>query len=178
MSGFNWTASSVGNIAVQLVENVATALVGTSSGRPGRACFMPGTEVAWDDCECGQLALVITQSLPSRRFPQAAIDQWTPCHDLIMVFDMQLSLVRCVPGPGTNGEAPTCTALSAAAIVQEEDRYVMWAALNCFLRSLSDSSPKIISDYIINDAPTLGPQGSCGGIQINFKLSQYIPCEC
>jgi hypothetical protein len=53
-------------VALRLVDAVQAAL----DPPAGRSGLVPGTEIAWDACDCdGQLAVAITRAYPSRSFP-------------------------------------------------------------------------------------------------------------
>lgn len=174
-----WSTTGVANVVNQLLSAVSAALSGTSGGTPKRVVFEPGADVPWDECDCGQLALAVRDRYTSRAFPSSAIDgRVGNCENVVVVFDCALSLTRCVPIPDANGKAPTPHALSKYAARQEEDAYVVWNTTQCFLMMLRDSSPQLITDFIVNNSVSLGPQGACSGTQLNFKFGLYVPCGC
>jgi PKD repeat protein len=176
---FVWKKTSARTIGTGLLNGVAAALVSTTCGRPKRVVYSVGADQPWDACDCGQLALNVNRRYTSRSFPTDASDSTRgDCENSIVVFDCSLSIVRCVPGPGRNGEPPTATALDAAFRCQEEDAQVVWNTAWCYFTQLRDITPRLIVDFIINDQPSLGPSGACGGSQLNFKFGLYVPCGC
>lgn len=176
---FVWSFSSVTDVVTPLLSVVSTALTGSAGGTVKRVVFVPGSEVAWDACDCGQLALAVRRRYSSRAFPTDGTDTVVGnCENSIIVFDCALSIVRCVPIPDVNGRPPTAAALSNAAAIQEDDAYVVWNATYCYLVRLRDTTPRHIADFVINDQVSLGPQGGCSGTELHFKFGLYVPCGC
>jgi hypothetical protein len=176
VSGYLWTRTAVPNLLSGLVGDVNAALATTTLGRTDRAIVAPGVDIAWDNCQCGQLAAFHKRTYRSRNFPQDATDQFTKCDNFTVVFDLSMTLVRCVAIMSDNGVPPKPAQVLADLQNQEEDAYVLWTTLDCSLRELQ--AVNLVSSYIINQETTLGPQGGCAGTQVDFKLSLYPPCPC
>jgi hypothetical protein len=172
-----WQGSST--VITTVLSAASAALTGSGGPVIERTTLAPGAEAAWDACDCGQLALVVRRRYPSRSFPGDASDVVVGnCASVLVVFDCALSLVRCVPGADENGDPPKVADLNAAVAVQESDAFVLWQSVTCTLTALRDSSPQRVSDFIVNDVTSLGPQGMCGGVELHFKFGLYVPCEC
>lgn len=176
-----WTRTALPNLMNGLVQDVGNALVGSLAGRPDRVVVLPGIDVAWDSCQCGQLSIVCRRAYRSRNFPQDALDNYTKCIDFAMVFDLSMTLVRCVsigegPEPQAVYRPPSPVQTLHDLQVQEEDRAVVWETVDCSLSQLGQTN--LLSSYILNESLTLGPQGMCAGSQLNFKVSLYGPCPC
>ena len=175
--------TAVSNVLTPLLTAVSTGLAGTANGAPNRVLFQPGAEVAWDECDCGLLAVKVNRRYRTRGFPE----DWTDrvignCDELGIVVDCSLQLVRCVPIVGENDSLPASdTALLNAAIREQEDAYTVWRTTQCYLTLLREpapGSPQLITDYVINDQTPLGPQGGCAGTELHFKFGLYIDCGC
>lgn len=176
---FTWKKTSAKTVLDGVLAAVSAALANTTCGVPKRVTYSPGAEQAWDACDCGQLALSVNRRYRSRGFPREATDDLRgSCDDVVITFDCSLSIVRCFPGPDKNGSPPRPSAQAAAFACQEEDAYVVWNTTWCYLTQLRDSTPRLVTDFVLNDQPSLGPSGACGGSQLNFKFGLYVPCGC
>jgi hypothetical protein len=176
---FIWQSTNATAIVNTVLTAVSNALTGTSGGPVKRTVFEPGSDVAWDACDCGQLALVIRRRYTSRSFPTDGSDLIVGnCENVLIVFDCALSIVRCVPISDINGKPPSPAALGAAAQIQDEDAYTVWNTTYCTLVSLRDANPRRVTDFIVNDQTSLGPQGGCSGTELHFKFGLYVPCGC
>lgn len=173
---YYWTPTALNAVMAGLVTDVAAALVPTLGGKVNRACVIPGSQAAWDNCQCGQLTLMHTRTFRSRNFPQDATGQFTKCDDFKLVYDMTMTLVRCVPGTLSGGQPPACEALAAANAVQESDAFVVWTTVDCSLSQLAEVN--LVTDYIINDQTAVGPQGQCAGTELHFQVGLFPPCPC
>jgi len=170
-------------VASNIVTGVASALATQSlAGAVNRTVVVPGVQVAWDNCDCGQLALVVPRHYTSRDFP---IDTSTlktgNCDNTYVVADMYLSLVRCVPGPDEDGNPPTVTDLNRAAEVSFGDMWIMRQTLTCLLRTYYESPPVAglrIAEWLVTDDVGLGALGGCAGRELHFKVAWWADCGC
>lgn len=165
-----YTKTAILEVAGIIVSGCAAALTAQSSGGAVNRSFVTLGEVAWDNCQCGQLALTITRIYLSQTFPQDASRQQTRCPTGYVVADCSLSIVRCVPGPDTNGNPPKEAALTAAAGIELQDAFVVWDKTECILMTMYSATPYGIMEYIMLDQTSLGPQGNCGGTELHFKI--------
>jgi hypothetical protein len=165
-----YTKTAILEVAGIIVSGCAAALATQSSGGVVNRSLVTMGEVAWDNCQCGQLALTITRIYLSQTFPQDASRQQTRCPTGYVVADCSLSIVRCVPGPDLNGNPPDAAALTTAAGIELQDAFVTWGMTECILMSLYSSTPYGIMEYVMLDQTSLGPLGSCAGTALNFKI--------
>lgn len=134
-----------------------------------RTCLMVPGGIAWDECDCGQLAQTVTSVVASNNFPTAAGDTpQTPCGPNQLVVNVTLSLVRCVHGPGDSGESPACSDLLSDALQLERDRFVARRELRCFLKDLYDRD--LLTGFLIGSATSVGPEGQCAGIEVAYAF--------
>lgn len=167
--------------AIVVVTGVGTAVQAELAvqGQPPveRYCPVVPGDIAWDACDCGQLAQTITSTYPSNSFPTNASDQRrTPCGPNLTVATVNLSLTRCVPSPDSNGRPPTCAQLLAAAVTLEVDRWVVRKAVACYLRTLRETQPPIIADFSVGTVISVGPQGGCVGVQLAYSFALGSLC--
>jgi hypothetical protein len=153
-----------------LLGCVAAQIAVTPEGAPDRACVVPGGEVAWDDCECGQLTVHHTAVYPSRSFPEPDLAApFTKCDPPFWVAEVVITMVRCVPhGDGEN--PPSCEGLEAAAAVQDRDIEAMQMGVTCCLAG---------QFHQMRDHLTLGPSGACSGSELHVLVGfGNCPVEC
>lgn len=165
------------NLITEICTCVSTALVDNEGigtlGRPGRVvCLVPGSEVPWDGCECGQLAFAVQHGpYPSTRFPAENLDEEATGNCVLgsSAIRVKLSLTRCEyhPSLSPEGFSPTPEQQLAAAILQQIEGAVMRDAIYCCLRDIKrahrvDSYAIGATDYAVN--------GACGEVSIIFYL--------
>lgn len=156
-------------------QAVRDEIIAAGCGDVNRFCPLVPGEIAWDECDCGQLAQTITEIYPSTNFPlQAVDDRRTACGPQMSVVNVTLSLTRCVPGPNDNGSPPTCDALLAASVITECDRQAARKAVACYLMELRETYQ--IHEFVIGSAVSVGPQGGCSGIELPYRFGINNVC--
>lgn len=172
-------------LAEHLMECIRPYLAGTTSGLPNRMCIATG-EVAWDECECGQLAVSLTNQYESASFPTP----WTgegnqgagPCGPSLFVYQYTVSMLRCAPETDTEAPPP-CPAIGAAARVTIEDAWAVRAGIMCCMCAGVQRDPltgqKTFERYWVGPQEEVGPAGMCQGsaitVAIGVKNNGY-PC--
>lgn len=141
-------------------------------GRPGRVTGVPGPEVPWDDCKCGQLAIAVQHGpYRSERFPVEVLD--TPltsgCFTDTTAIRLVASLTRCEyhPQGDQTGKPPTVAQQTEALRLQSVEGMVMRNALLCCLHDLKDS--QVIDDWVVG-ATDSAVNGACGEVSIVFSI--------
>lgn len=158
-------------VKVGLLDCVAAQLAATAAGPPDRRCVYPGGEVAWDDCECGLLAVNHTNLYPSRTFPEPTREPPFRCDPPWWVATLVVTLVRCV-GTGEADRAPSCEELDAATLTQDVDVEAMQRGVAC---CFSTRQPP----WLIGDHLPVGPDGACVGSQLTVLAAfGNCPVEC
>lgn len=171
MANLRYSAIKHYVIVTGLGEAIREELVDTPSGAPDRVCHVVPGEIAWDACECGQLALSSSRLFPSRTFPTSAADDPTipNCGVSFLIADITISMTRCVPISDEEGNPPTCDALGDSALVMYEDGAAVLNATICFLNEEKDSYR--IADWTLGELTYVGPQGECAGVELNVKIA-------
>jgi hypothetical protein len=154
-----------------LLDAVNSRLLGTAAGQPERVCVYPGL-IAWDDCQCGQLAGAISRIFLSDNFPLQHTGrgqgETTSCQPAYKVAEMVVSLMRCAPQPQGTALAPTCEALAAAAQTWAIDAGMALSGVLCTLDDYKDAGT--IIDYRVDNQVPAGPEGACVGTDIHFLV--------
>jgi hypothetical protein len=164
-------------IVAGITQAAAAGVAATGAEALARVCLLvPGSQIAWDDCHCGQLATAITRTYPSTAFPTEDTSGWDQgCGPQILAADITISITRCVPGPNDNGEPPSCAALLASATVLDTDAAAVRRAVACHLADLEEAGT--ILGYRLGAQPNVGPEGMCAGSELYLTIG--VPyCAC
>lgn len=157
----SFDADALAALKLGLLEAARVELVGTTEGEPNRACSIPGNQIAWDDCECGQLTVHHTLLQPFADFSatQKAAGLSTKC-EMGWVVTLHLTILRCAPDSG-NERPPTCASLGAAAAVQDEDAAAVLHGALCALAG---------HQWRFGGQVTVGAEGACSGTEASFLV--------
>jgi hypothetical protein len=157
-----WDISSI------LVTGIAADLAASENGPVERACVVPG-EIAWDECNCGLLAVTARRFFLSDNFPETSLGvgliRTSPCDLPWLVAELAVQVIRCVPTSHDDGTPPTCVALGDAARVLMVDAYVALTTTVSILCGMTDADE--IIDYVIGEQVSRGPEGDCVGTELN-----------
>lgn len=170
-----YTPANISLVVTGVADTLATALEGSQAGPVNRVCHMVPGEIAWDECDCGQLAQSVTSITPTNNFPQSAADtQATACGPQLVVVAVTLSLTRCVPVMDDQGNPPSCADLATSARYLEDDRWTVRTTVGCFLRQLYNTYQ--IPHFAVGVANTVGPQGACAGVDLSYQFALTNTC--
>lgn len=139
-----------------------------------RTCLLVPGNIAWDGCDCGQLALTIQRIYPSQKFPgdQSEEPVTGGCAIGPRAVQALASITRCVPSltTGLAGQAiiPTCADLLPAGLTMAGDAYALDRAVNCCLANYKRD--RVIWDYRVGAVSFVGPEGACAGVELTFKF--------
>lgn len=175
-----FTKTSVFDIGTTILAAVSAAL--TADGRSvARVLMYPGT-VAWDGCDCGQLALGVTTHFNSRDLVNDSGNMYQNCTAPARIARYSLSIIRCIPGPDDAGNPPTAGALTNAFQIQEDDAFVAWHTVQCELTTLENVNQPggpVIGAGIMLDQVVLPTLGSCTGTELHFQAAWWRDdCQC
>lgn len=160
-----------------LLTSVRGQLLATPTGWPtdAREYVVPG-QLAWDECQCGLLAIEWLSAPYSSAFPNPSPPTSSGCKPLLAL-QVRVTVLRCASSPGTHGEAPSPSALSSAAIVNLDDLEAMLRGTADAVRFLEDQND--ILNYSLSAPVPAGPQGGCVGVTQELWLgftNKWGPC--
>jgi hypothetical protein len=163
-------------IVTALAACVAAEVAQTAAGAPDRVCPAVPGEIAWDSCDCGQLALSVERVYPAQAPPaETAGTDDSVCAAPYLVAAVTVSMVRCVPGPADDGTPPACADLAAAAQTMWADLAAVRAGLGCCLRDLVAADTVV--GYSVGASDIVGPEGGCAGS--STRVLVWLPnCAC
>jgi len=158
-----WTPLAFFTVITGVGECVRAELAATAAGAPDRVCLSVPGAIAWDACDCGQLALTVNRIYGSQTFPVAAdgFANEQSCGLPLAVADVTISMVRCVPGPDDQGNPPSCDELLAAAQTWHADVYAVRRGAACCLRSMVAANQ--VTEWTMAGTTAVGPEGLCAG---------------
>jgi hypothetical protein len=182
----NLTSPGLVNVVTGVGQCVIEALDQTPARAPCRQCLLLPTQIIpWDNCGClddsctGQVALAIRSVYNSNSFPQPATQEpWSPCPPRYIVYQVVVSVTRCVPTMNERAEAPACADELVAAITLENDRTAIRQAINCCLREARSATPQYLSTWSLSPSVTIGEQGGCAGVETEFFVGVPSVCAC
>lgn len=154
--------------AAALMTYVRAQLAATTAGwsADARECVVPG-QLAWDECECGLLAVEWLGNIFSNTLPTPRQELNDGCNSMVgMTF--RVTALRCAPGPIAPAVAPTCEALNAAAQTQFVDSFAVTRGVAFAAKALEDSNTVLA--YTFGGATPTGPQGRCVGVTIDVTF--------
>lgn len=171
----NTVSAIVTGIGVCILEELATTP--ESGGVPPkmRTCLMVPGNIAWDSCECGQLAQTVQRIYPTTRFPvDSSSEPRRPgCELSSIAVQVLVSITRCVTGLGSAlpPKIPTCAQLLADALIQQADAFAVRKAVVCCLTDLRAVTPfRQVTDYVVSGTSFVGPEGGCAGSELTYTF--------
>lgn len=147
-------------VGVLLNQAVVSALTSAGFPLPDRSGVVPGA-IAWDDCTCGILATSWSMTYLTSSFPTEASTVEGNCDAPEEATEYVIQLIRCAPGPDSNGNAPTVKELADAALLMSTDGNIMGRAVSVLLCQMKEQGQ--IWDYMVSRRTAQGPEGMCVG---------------
>jgi hypothetical protein len=137
--------------------------------KPARHSVVPGA-IAWDECDCGLLAVSVAQVFLTETFPdQLARRVGNGCDAPWEVAELVIQLVRCAPNPDDPMTAPTTAELDTSAQEVLTDAYEMLSAVSVKLCQMNRD--REISDFMLRPLTAQGPSGGCVGNELRAYVS-------
>jgi len=160
--------TAIDDIAAQLITSTLASLAAVGAEAPERYCVIPG-EFAWDACECGTLAVRWTGNAFGTSVTSTTQDTDTGCGPPVVNIGLNVVLLRCAPGPRSDGAPPTCAQLAVAAAVLHRDVFALEDAMIDAVMALRANST--ILDWALIGQSPVGPQGLCVGTSYNLTVA-------
>jgi len=146
-----------------------TAVYAELTTKPDRHSVVPGA-IAWDECDCGLLAVSVAQVYLSDSFPNpAATKAGVRCDAAYEVGEFVIQVLRCAPQPDSDVLAPTTVALDASAQDVLRDAYEVLKGASVALCQMSDA--RDISDFLLRPLTAQGPSGACVGNELRAYVA-------
>ena len=152
------------------LSRVQTALT-ECGAEPITVSYVAAGQVAWDSC-CGLLVAAPERVYRSATFPIEGTTDYV-CESSMLVVDVVVLLLRCVPTVDDRGNFPSSAALSAAYEAVLADAAVIW---NVVVGDLPDGWERANVDQGF-----VGAAGGCVGVETRLSVglaqSEWCP-EC
>lgn len=137
--------------------------------KPDRSSVVPGV-IAWDECDCGLLAVSVAQVYPTETFPAPLSRRvGNSCDAPWEAAEIVIQVVRCAPNPDDPLTAPTPAELDASAQEVLRDAYEMLLAVSVKLCEMNQA--RDISDFMLRPLTAQGPSGGCVGNELRAYVS-------
>lgn len=135
---------------------------------PTRHGVVPGA-IAWDECDCGMLAVSLNTVYLSEIFPNPVAQRVGACDAPYEVGEFVIQIVRCAPSPQGDDFAPSVADLDASAQEVLLDAYELLKAASVKLCQMN--SARDISDFMLRPLTAQGPLGGCVGNELRVLVS-------
>lgn len=175
---YEWNnMTKIDDVARVLIQYTSAAITGVGNLLPERICVVPG-ELAWDDCECGLLAVRWTGLTYGTTVTSNAPDTDVGCGQPVVNVGFNVVLLRCVSGPQSGGSPPTCDQLATAAATLHVDVFALEDAMANAVIALRAANT--IVDWALTGQSPVGPQGNCVGTSYTLTVAirnTWRPCD-
>ncbi|MDJ1137925.1 hypothetical protein [Streptomyces iconiensis] len=151
----------------EVAERLRAAVHDALTDKPQRSGVVPGA-IAWDECDCGLLAVSVGPIVWSDEFPDEATTRTANCNPVYEAAEIIVQVARCAPSPQGQDMAPTVAALDAAAQAVARDAYETRCAVLTALVGMVDED---IRDYFLRPQTPQGPAGGCVGTELRVSVA-------
>lgn len=152
----------------EVAETVRLAIMAELTTLPNRSSVVPGA-IAWDECDCGLLAISLARIHLSDQFPQQLTTRIGACDAAWEVGEYVVQLIRCAPNPdGVDDLAPSTAALDASAQEILTDAYELLKSVSEKLCEMKRDRDVI--DFFLAPLTSQGPSGGCVGNELRFLV--------
>lgn len=162
-------------VRLALVESTGVPDAPEGAGAPERVAMVPGAQIAWDDCECGQLTVHVPRSYLSNTFPVPLQAPSERCAAKWTVVEYVVTILRCAPGNDDHGRPPAAAALNAAAQLDHLDRWAVRKGITC---CLTPTDKRRVRPWIIGETLAVGAEGNCVGSQTTVAVAMPGCVDC
>lgn len=153
----------------EVASTLEQAVYAGLTEKPTRHSVVPGA-IAWDECDCGLLAVSVGQIYVTEVFPEPLARRvGNACDAPWEAAEVIIQVIRCVPTVDDVGNAPTTAALNASAQEVLRDAYEMLRAVSVKLCQMNEA--RDIADFILRPLNPQGPSGMCGGNEVRAIVS-------
>lgn len=152
-----------------LASTIEQAVYAGLTVKPSRHGVVPGA-IAWDECDCGMLAVSLNQIYLSEIFPNPVAQKVGACDAPYEVGELVIQIVRCAPNPiSLEQAAPTVADLDASAQEVLLDAFEMLKAVSERLCQMN--ADRDIIDFMLRPLTAQGPNGGCVGNELRALVS-------
>lgn len=136
---------------------------------PDRHGVVPGA-IAWDECDCGLLAVSLARVFLSDTFPdELNAPTGIRCDAAYEVGEFVLQIIRCAPQPEGQDLAPSVAALDASAQETLQDLHELLESISVRLCEMDDA--RDIKAHVLRPATAQGPTGACTGWELRVLVA-------
>ena len=157
--------------AAALLEAVSERLAETEAGAPPWVYLVPGSDVAWDYCNCdGQLTIHQATAYPSRSFPAQDVST-DSCLASYTVVHFVVTILRCVPTQDDDGHPPAPEEGTPAALGDWPAARAVRKGVLCYFEALAAVDRRRPAPLVvIQEQLGVGADGQCGGSELHILV--------
>lgn len=163
--------------AQALLLCVSEQLAATPAGSPARALVAPGAEIAWDNCQCGQLTVHTLELVPSDTFPvQKQLPPFNDCGFAWWVVHYVVTILRCVTIQDEDANPPAPADLTADAGIDLLDRWAVRQGIACCMQAYKAANPAgPPRPWLPQSQLAVGAEGQCMGSEAHVLVG-FLAC--
>ena len=142
------------------LQRCLDAIAGCGSSEPVIDAYVAAGAIAWDNC-CGTLVVAPEAIYRSAQFPINGTTDYV-CETAVIVVDIVVLLLRCVPVIDDRGKAPTAAELGAAHAAIMLDAALIW-------NTVTGELPEGWQRANVNQT-FVGASGGCIGVETRLSV--------
>lgn len=146
-----------------VAETLRQAVHAELTVKPDRSGVVSG-DIAWDECDCGILAVTVEQIYPTETFPDLLTDLEGNCDASVEAAEIVIQVIRCAPQPEGDNLAPSVAALDASAQEINRDAFEMIKAVRETLCTMLEA--RDIYAFLLRPLTSQGGSGACVGNEL------------
>lgn len=150
-----------------VAERLRLAVHAELTIKPDRSGVVPAA-IAWDECDCGLLAVSVNQIFPTEVFPSLLVEPSGNCDASVDAAEIVIQIIRCAPQPEGDRLAPSVSTLDASAQEVNRDAYELLKAARetlCAMLNVRD-----IYAFLLRPLTAQGPSGACVGNELRVYV--------
>lgn len=153
-----------------VAETLRQAVHAELTIKPDRSGVVPAA-IAWDECDCGLLAVSVNQIFPTEVFPNLLTEPGGNCDATVEAGEIVLQIIRCAPQPIGDNLAPSVNALDASAQEINRDAFEMIKAVRETLCQMQEG--RDIYAFLLRPLTAQGPSGACVGNELRVYVGLH-----
>lgn len=151
----------------QLAETIRQAINSDLTVPVQRSGVVPGA-IAWDECDCGLLAVSVAQIYPTEAFPDLIQTVSGACDATREAAEIVIQVIRCAPQPEGQEMSPSVASLDASAQEILRDAWEIIEAARSVLCQMQ--ADRDILEFLVRPLTSQGPNGACVGNELRVLV--------
>lgn len=150
-----------------VAETLRLAVHNELTVKPDRSGVVPAA-IAWDECDCGLLAVSVNQIFPTQTFPTLLVEPSGNCDASVDAAEIVIQVIRCAPQPEGDKMAPSVSALDTSAQEILRDAFELLKAVRETLCAMENN--RDVYAFLLRPLTAQGPTGACVGNELRVYV--------